>query len=116
MPTNEERRKIAARLRASHEFINSMSKISLEQNAFDAFERILVCVGYERGNIFNYLAELIEPEHESICKIEAFDNGLDEDYDGSLYSYAPPTYYLSCGHEAYQCKPNYCPDCGAKVK
>ena len=52
---------------------------------------------------------------ERICKIEAFDNGLDEDYDGSLHSYAPPTYYLSCGHEAYYLKPNYCPDCGAKV-
>ena len=60
-----------------------------------------------------YLSRKYMPER--ICKIESFDNGLDEDYDGSLHSYAPPTYYLSCGHEAYYLKPNYCPDCGAKV-
>lgn len=62
MISNEERRKVAARLRESREFISSMPKMSLEQNAFDAFERILACVGYERGNIFDHLADLIEPE------------------------------------------------------
>ena len=72
-------------------------------NDFDKFEKI-----------YQICQEIAEPI-KFTCEVETFDNGLDEDYDGSLYSYAPPTYYLSCGHEAYQCKPNYCPDCGAKV-
>ena len=46
------------------EFISGLPKASLEQNAFDTFERILACVDYERGNIFDYLADLIDPEEE----------------------------------------------------
>ena len=68
MLTNEERREVAARLRESREFISDMPKMSLEQNTFDVFERILACVGYERGNIFDHLAELIEPEPERPCR------------------------------------------------
>lgn len=58
MISDDERRNIAASLR---EFISGLPKASLEQNAFDTFERILACVDYERGNIFDYLADLIEP-------------------------------------------------------
>ena len=38
---------IAASLRESREFISGLPKTSLEQNAFDTFERILACVDYE---------------------------------------------------------------------
>lgn len=62
MVTDDERREIAARLRESREFISCLPKSSLEQNAFNTFERILVCVDYEHGNIFDYLADLIDPE------------------------------------------------------
>lgn len=50
------------------------------------------------------------------CHVETFDDGIDEGLDGELYSYGPPTWYLSCGHRAYgiEC-PDRCPDCGAKV-
>lgn len=69
---SEKRREIAARLRIAsilckpRYYISPLSKISPEQNAFDVlerdvFERILACVGYEYGNIFDYLADLIEP-------------------------------------------------------
>ena len=58
--TNEERREVTERLRESREFISGLPKASLEQNAFDTFERILACVDYERGNIFDYLADLID--------------------------------------------------------
>lgn len=60
--SDDERRKIAASLRESREFINCLPKSSLERNAFSTFERILACVEYERGNIFDYLADLIDPE------------------------------------------------------
>lgn len=61
MISDEERRKFAENLRESREFISGLPKASLEQNAFGTFERILACVDYERGNIFDYLADLIEP-------------------------------------------------------
>lgn len=66
MPTDEERREVAARLRESREFISCLPKSSLEQNAFNVFERILACVDYERGNVFDYLADLIDPEEEGV--------------------------------------------------
>ena len=49
------------------------------------------------------------------CTIECFDDGVDEGMDGEWYSYAPPTFYLSCGHEAYVERPGFCPRCGAEV-
>ena len=62
MASDDERREIAARLRESRGFINCLPKTSIEQNAFSVFERILACVDYERGNVFDYLADLIDPE------------------------------------------------------
>ena len=111
MPTDDERREVAARLRNWESF-----RETFRQSPICAALEVLNVEGYlDWRGVCELLADLIEPEPERICEIEAFDNGLDEDYDGSLYSYAPPTYYLSCGHEAYHIKPNYCPDCGAKV-
>ena len=107
MPTNDERRDVAARLRESREFISDMPKMSLEQNTFDVFERILACVGYERGNIFDHLAELIEPEPERTCKFIPFI----ED-DGSVF-------IENCSEcdaaVLSRCEFNYCPNCGARV-
>lgn len=37
--SDEKRREIAASLRESREFISGLPKASLEQNAFDTFER-----------------------------------------------------------------------------
>lgn len=113
MPTDDERREVAARIRNIDTSIWYYG-----EDEFCALEDACGCdVGqdWQDMELKDRLAELIEPEPERTCEIESFDNGLDEDYDGSLYSYAPPTYYLSCGHEAYQYKPNYCPNCGAKV-
>lgn len=64
MISDEKRREIAASLRESREFISCLPKSSLEQDAFNTFERILACVDYERGNVFDYLADLIDPEGE----------------------------------------------------
>ena len=63
--SDEKRREIAASLRESRKFISCLPKSSLEQNAFNVFERILACVDYERGNVFDYLADLIDPEGEN---------------------------------------------------
>lgn len=99
MVTDDERREIAASLRESREFISCLPKSSLEQNAFNTFERILACVGYERGNIFDYLADLIDRE---TCH-------LVEDEEGR-------TACSECGCTAlYMLDASYCPDCGAEV-
>lgn len=60
MISGSECRDIAAQLRKSREFVSSLPKVSLEQNAFDTFERMLECVHYEGGNLFDYLARLID--------------------------------------------------------
>lgn len=99
MISDDERREIAASLRESREFISCLPKSSLEQNAFNTFERILACVGYERGNIFDYLADLIDRE---TCH-------LVEDEEGR-------TACSECGCTAlYMLDASYCPDCGAEV-
>lgn len=110
--SDEKRREIVASLRESREFISGLPKASLEQNAFDTFERILACVDYERGNIFDYLADLIDRE---TCRnvydgdaMGACDNGFEcsvcgnrvEDYEG----------YAVTGEF------DYCSKCGRKVK
>ena len=97
MPTNEERREVAARLRvlASH-------KAADEELVHDT-------LGLYRGeNIEGYdtygvmhLADLIDPEPERTCR----------------YKHIEGTWYkTSCG-ERYDgvVPPNYCPNCGAKV-
>lgn len=50
------------------------------------------------------------------CKVECFDDGVDEGLDGDWFTYAPPTWHLSCGHEAYSSeRPRYCSTCGRRV-
>ena len=68
MINDNQRREVAARLRESREFISSLPKTTPEQNAFDTFELILACIGYEQGNLFDRLADLID---RPTCKNES---------------------------------------------
>ena len=53
---------------------------------------------------------------QGTCEVEGYDDGIDEGMDGEWYSYGPPTWYLSCGHETYgSTRPCYCSACGRKV-
>lgn len=98
---DEKRREIAASLRESREFISGLPKVSLEQNAFDTFERIIACVDYERGNIFDYLADLID---RPTCR-----KRIPDAMEGYVFC-------SNCGAEIGEYGvPNYCPSCGAKV-
>lgn len=50
------------------------------------------------------------------CHAEAFDDGVDEAMDGEWASYAPPTWFLSCGHEVHGFeRPRFCAVCGREV-
>lgn len=53
---------------------------------------------------------------DGTCHAEGFDDGVDEGLDGEWYSYSPPTWYLSCGHEVHESEcPRFCPVCGREV-
>lgn len=112
MFTNEKRREIAASLRESRDYISGLPKVSLEQKSFDTFERILKCIDYEHGNIFDYLADLMDPDATTFT--------LDEDSKDGEEVY--PTRWWKCarcGEETIMMydegEPVACPYCGAVV-
>ena len=104
--SDDKRREVAENLRDSREFISGLPKVPLGQNAFDVFERILTCADYERGNIFDYLADLIDrptcktiehegPDESNVCKsCSRCSYGWFEDIHDKPYSYCP-----NCGAE-----------------
>ena len=96
MPTNDERREVAARLRilsghreVDKEFVHEALGLYMGE-----------CVdGYDPVSV-SELADLIEPE-ERTCHVEHIDDD---------------SFHLSCGHEAAGCvSPSFCPCCGARV-
>lgn len=99
MVRDEERRKIAKKLRAGAEYLpNDMYSDDLE------LELAKTVCGYDTPSVdvlFNRLADLIEPEPERTC--EMVDNGRE----------------LCCSvcdwRHDYDDEPVYCSGCGAKV-
>mgnify|MGYP004668110255 CR=1 FL=1 len=112
MIDNTERREIAARLRESREFISCLPKTTLEQNAFDTFELILACIGYEQGNLFDRLADLID---RPTCR------NIGDDYMFKCSECCAEFEPLTVNGNEYgdvfytQLKPLYCSVCGAEV-
>lgn len=106
--TNDERRKVVARLR---DFENLRS--TFEDSVLCGFLEALD-VGYLNWEgVCTHLANLVEPEPERTCHVV---QTIRYDYDG----YAGTEYVteLSCGHkytDSYGGGPDYCPWCGAKV-
>ena len=107
--SDEKRREIAASLRESREFISSLPNASLGQNAFDTFERILACVDYERGNIFDYLADLIDVQTTVLDLTETTRTVNGEEVRGWECR--------ECGQSCEEMYGGYehCPHCGRKV-
>ena len=66
----------------------------------------------------DYLRWLVRKDIErGTCEVEGYDDGVDEGMDGEWFNYAPPTWYLSCGHTVEGAdRPRYCSVCGARVK
>ncbi len=56
--SDEECREIAAKLRGSRDFARCIPKFFMPQN--DLFERVLKCVRFDGGNVFDRLADLID--------------------------------------------------------
>lgn len=104
-PTNEERRKVAERLRAlaSHREVD-------KEFVHDALGLYMgECIdGYDPVGVME-LADLIEPEPERTCHLRE----TDHDYEASYRCDA-------CKRVVWidwkgNPRPNYCPKCGAKV-
>ena len=105
MPTDDERREVAARLRDIGEKICYTSR--------DVLRAIQDACGCDVGQdwqdmeLKDRLAELIEPEPERTCEVTEYND------------YGPHaedcTIVFSCGHKTLGYIPNYCPSCGAKV-
>lgn len=122
--SDEKRREIAASLRESREFISGLPKASLEQNAFDTFDRILACVDYERGNIFDYLADLID---RPTCElVEVWDGEAKQHYlDCTACHFGRLAIELDDAGVRFNSRElwvngeyddlTYCPYCGAEV-
>ena len=98
MPTNDERREVAAKLREPFDVLPQGGYYHASHTLFGmglyASSEGALRLGVRR------LADLIAPE-ERTCYIEH----IDED-----------SFHLSCGHEAAgHVSPSFCPYCGAKV-
>lgn len=101
-PSRQERSEIAARLRNRRREMESEKPPA--NPIFAAFVYLTNVMGAVRvgggGNLFNRLADLIEPE-ERTCRM--IDNGVE----------------LCCsecdGRHSYDDEPDYCMRCGAKV-
>lgn len=99
MPTNEERREVAAWIRNGAHDIDINGYIKLAINVVDRGD------GATWGQLALKLADLIEPEPERTCENESSKPGI------FTCSY--------CGADFYDAEIsgdwNYCPNCGAKV-
>lgn len=63
MVSDEERREVAARLRASSGYLEEVVRkdpLNVSKNAYDVFDRILECIDCGCKDPFNYLAGLID--------------------------------------------------------
>ena len=108
MPTNDERREVAVKLR----------DMACRTNpSWPALMEALGCPG--RAVAVQYLADLIEPE-ERTCErgIEMFSHAYPNEIVCDSDCVSTYVFPLTCGHEVELLEnkwPSYCPHCGARV-
>lgn len=108
MPSLDERRVVASRLREAPVGIESIECLISKNIGLDCDED---CDGLSyqdcEAQILNRLADLIEPEERTCHVVKSVHDVLDS------------WHYLSCGHRAdtwLDDPPKYCPVCGARVE
>ena len=124
MPTDDERREVARRLR--HAWTNVPDRDPVRHQLRVLLE-VYEAVGLDDGesdaiDLFGRLADLIEPEPERTCRmVSAFDT--DElEHEQENISFSPEdTLAYRCGGCRFDFRyerglyPSYCPNCGARV-
>lgn len=114
MPTNEERREVAARLR----LLPDQRGIYSDRQFFELLDEKIFCLldkaldnprGFHTwvSNIF-YLADLIEPEPERTCQIV-------NKYEGTASTHLRILGHCSKCGEVIEVTHKFCFECGAKV-
>ena len=108
MPTNEERREVATKLRNVTDEDCDMCFLEeiLTDCVGDAYVHYSGCQ-LDYRLLLNGLADLIEPEPERTCEVTEYNDCGPHAEDCTIV--------FSCGHETLGYIPNYCPSCGAKV-
>lgn len=103
MPTDDERREVAARLRdyVDLDFGDANPYWYVMKSAYGDVSI------HGDSELFGRLADLIEPEPERTCRNLGGEEGTNYEY----YDFA----CSSCGYCADVTEPNYCPYCRAKV-
>lgn len=115
MPTNEERREVAARLRvlSSHREVDK----ELVEDALGLY--MGECIdGYDPVSVME-LADLIEPEPERTCRNKAVRNNKEfpPEYrtDNFICSACGALFFADSEYINHPIDWAFCPDCGAKV-
>ena len=110
--TDDERRRVAERLRMSDERDAAGFVDCLLAEVVRGREFCETPCEECHARLLGELADLIEPEPERTCRVKS---SHEVEGDG-CYSYFE--YELSCGHEMAwgdQFPPSYCPECGRRV-
>lgn len=107
MPTNEERREVAARLR-NYENLRE----SFRESPVCAFLDALGVEYLDWKGVCNRLADLIEPEPERTCHKELMTEEHDIEYFGCSWC---GEYLSDTGCYGLDDGPNYCSNCGSKI-
>lgn len=105
MPTSEERREVAARLRenASKHGVVLDYLGSTQVASWWLLLHTIGCNSNEQEVAFNMLADLIDPT--------CHDFGGEEGTNGEGYDFA----CSACGYVCDLAEPRFCPNCGARV-
>lgn len=113
MITNDERSKVASRLRAIEFDLETESALEIELERFyNALECNLGQMNWGL-NPYKYLADLIEPEPERTCKMTK--KGPEYVLGGWCECSECGIAYPPCNDEISTWALQYCPHCGAKV-
>ena len=104
--SNDERREVAERLREldTHRLYDAADEVDALETAIGC------CIGqdWQDQDWWERLADLIEPEPERTCQ-----QVMTEHNDGLM---PPFTAHCSECDAQWGYTPNYCPNCGAKIK
>ena len=109
MPTDEDRREVAARLRNWESFRETF----MESPICAVIDALGVEDYLDWRGVFELLADLIEPEPERTCeghRCEETDEWVCHKCGGSLAGCM-----FDPVRDGFVCVPNFCPSCGAKV-
>lgn len=111
MPTNEERREVARKLRAKYKERNAPGMFSPQDacmQAYDYLKDLVDCLP-DGDSAFTVLADLIEPEPKRTCCME-FVMGA-----GMYRCSACGEYHIQAAHAIEKGVWHFCPNCGARA-